>query len=62
MSDPLKIAVAALERIAKLNCKSLERYVAQADAIAIDALVAIENVDDGRVKDDVVVCSLPRAA
>lgn len=29
----------ALERIAKLNEKSLERYVAKADEIAVDALV-----------------------
>ena len=62
MSDPLKIAVAALERIAKLNCKSLERYVAQADAIAIDALVAIENVDDVRIVNDIVARSGRRAA
>jgi hypothetical protein len=42
----LKIAQDALTRIARLASKTLERYVAQADSIAVDALVAIENVDD----------------
>jgi hypothetical protein len=42
----LEIYKTALQRIANLNCASCERYVAEADAIAVDALVAGENVDD----------------
>jgi hypothetical protein len=52
----------ALERIAKLNCRTCEQYVAKADAIAIDALVAGENVDDAGIENNVVASSLPRAA
>jgi hypothetical protein len=52
----------ALERIAKLNCRTCEQYVAKADAIAIDALVAGENVDDARIIDDKVLRPIPRAA
>jgi hypothetical protein len=44
----------ALKRIVALNCVSLERYVELADAIAIDALVAGENVDDVGVENNVV--------
>jgi uncharacterized protein (UPF0147 family) len=52
----------ALERIAKLNCRSLEEYVRKADEIAVDALVFGENVDQGVVENDKVPRSLRRAA
>lgn len=58
----LEIYKRALQRIANLNCRSVERYIARVDEIAIDALVAGENVDNAIVKDDVVSGTLPRAA
>lgn len=52
----------ALERIARLKCSSLERYVARADAIAVEALILGENVDQCVVKDDKIAGAIPRAA
>jgi hypothetical protein len=48
----------ALERIANLNCAKCEDYVREADAIAVDALVAVDNIDEARIENDVV--STPR--
>jgi hypothetical protein len=58
----LEIYRRAIERIANLNCRSCERYVALVDAIAIDALVAVQNLDQTRVVNDVIARPLPRAA
>jgi hypothetical protein len=62
MTEALKIYERALRRIANLNCRTCEQYVAKADAIAIDALVAVENIDDVGIVNDVVARSIPRAA
>lgn len=58
----LEIYRTALQRIANLNCSSCERYVAEADAIAVEALVLGENVDEAVVVNDIVAGPLPRAA
>lgn len=52
----------ALERIANLNCASCERYVAEADAIAVEALILAENINEAVVESDVVPCPGARAA
>ncbi len=41
-TEKLKIALAALQRIADCNEANCERYVAKVDAIAVEALVTIE--------------------
>jgi hypothetical protein len=58
----LEIYRSALQRIANLNCASCERYVAEADAIAIEALVLGENVNDVGIENDVVSGSRAKAA
>lgn len=50
----LQIALEAIRKIANLNCRCCETYVAKADGIAMDALVSIENINDVGVKDDIV--------
>lgn len=42
----LQIAVEALHKIANLNVRSCEAYVAKADALTLDALMAIDGVHD----------------
>lgn len=50
---------AALEKIAKLNCRSCEDYVAKADLIAVDALVMGETLESDL---EVERPQLPKAA
>jgi hypothetical protein len=46
MTEREKIYRKALERIARCNEQNLERYVAKVDAIAVDALVHADALDD----------------
>lgn len=41
-AEALKVAVDALNRIARCSEKDCERYVAKVDAIAVEALVRLE--------------------
>ena len=58
----LQIALNALERIANSKAVSCEAYVRRVDAIAVDALVTIENVNAVGVENDIIPPPTAKAA